>query len=446
MIASPQGHKTFSGQSHAYHMALAPYRPVYAPRPSTYPRRPLRISVVTETFPPEINGVARTMGRFVDMLLERGHAIDLIRPRLPDETRSATPERTGLREYLVRGMPIPRYGDLQVGLAWPNTLANTWQSSPPDLVQIVTEGPLGWSAMIAARRLGIPLASNFHTNFHAYSGHYGLGLMKRFISIGLRTLHNRCAATMVPTEEMRAQLEREGFLRLSVVGRGIDTRLFSPARRSTELRAQWRCKNDEPVALYVGRLAPEKNLKLFVRAALALRAADPRTRIVLVGDGPDAAALQQAHPDFIFCGMRKGEDLAAHYASADYFLFPSTTETFGNVTTEALASGLAVVAFDYAAAHQHIRHGESGLLMPFDDASAFIAATAQLAAQNRDDQVRNLAAMRRRARAVAEGLSWDRILDDLEEVLLRVADGVDASAPPAPATMAARAAASQPTL
>ena len=401
--------------------------------------------MVTETFPPEINGVARTMGRMVDMLLERGHAIDLIRPRLPGEPSSAPP-RAGLREYLVRGMPIPRYGELQLGLAWPNTLAHTWQASPPDLVHIVTEGPLGWAAMIAARRLGIPLASNFHTNFHAYSGHYGLGLLARVVSLGLRTLHNRCAATMVPTEEMRTHLARKGFMRLSVVGRGIDTRLFSPMQRSGELRASWGCSNEEPVALHVGRLAPEKNLKLFVRAALALRAADARTRIVLVGDGPDAAALRQAYPDFIFCGMRKGEDLAAHYASADYFIFPSTTETFGNVTTEALASGLAVVAFDYAAAHQHIRHGESGLLVPFDDASAFLAATVQLAARNREDQGRALAAMRRRARAVAEGLSWERILDDLEEVLLRVADGVEASVPPALPVMARRTGASQPTL
>jgi glycosyltransferase involved in cell wall biosynthesis len=380
--------------------------------------------VVTETYPPEINGVARTMGRMVDMLLQRGHAIDVVRPGQAADKAAASRSRARYRELLVRGVPIPRYGELQMGLAWPATLAAAWRESPPDVVQVVTEGPLGWSALVAARRLGIPVASDFHTNFHTYGRHYGFGWITSAVAVALRALHNRCAATMVPTEEIRTRLAAEGFRRLAVVGRGIDTALFSPARRNQALRAQWGCKGGEPVALYVGRLAPEKNLKLFVRAALAVRAVDPRTRIVLVGDGPDAAALRTAHPDFLFCGMRTGEDLAAHYASADIFLFPSITETFGNVTTEAMASGLAVVAFDYAAARQHIRHGSSGFLAPYDDAAAFIAAAVAMAESGAE-----MGQMRLNARAAAERLSWERVVDDLEEVLLRVADGIDAAIP-----------------
>lgn len=378
--------------------------------------RPLRVAVVSETWPPEINGVARTMGRMVDMLLARGHAIDLIRPRRPQEPAQVA--RQGFREFLVRGMPIPRYGELQLGLAWPRTLATTWRVWRPDVVQVVTEGPLGWSAVIAARGLGIPVASDYHTNFHTYSRHYGLGVVTGMVAATLRTLHNRCAATMVPTAEMREQLAQEGFRNLAVVGRGIDTRLFDPTHRSEALRREWGCAGDAPVALYVGRLAPEKNLQLFVRAALAVRTAEPRARIVLVGDGPDAAALRSAHPDFVFCGMRSGTDLAAHYASADLFLFPSLSETFGNVVTEAMASGLALVAYNYAAARQHLRHDVSGLLAPCGNEAAFIAAAVEMT-----QSAAARAQMRAQARAVAERLSWDRIVDDLEQVLLRVADG-----------------------
>ena len=382
------------------------------------PRRPLRIAVVSETYPPEINGVARTVGRMVNMLAERGHAIDLIRPRQAGEIAARSHPVDRIREFLVRGKSIPNYPQLQMGLAWPVTLENTWRANPPDVIQVVTEGPLGWSALIAARRLGIPVASEFHTNFHAYSGHYGLGLIRRSVTSGLRLFHNLCAATMVPTEQIRGELRAQGYQRLAVVGRGIDTGLFDPARRSLELRARWGCKGDEPVVLYVGRIAPEKNLNLFLRAALAVRAVDSRTRIVMVGDGPDANALRIAHPDFVFCGMQSGEALAAHYASADYFLFPSTTETFGNVTTEAMASGLTIVAYDYAAARAHIRNGESGLLVPFGDEAAFVDTASRL----HQTEV-NPTQMRARARQVALTLSWNRIIDSLETVLHQVAEG-----------------------
>jgi glycosyltransferase involved in cell wall biosynthesis len=197
-----------------------------------------------------------------------------------------------------------------------------------------------------------------------------------------------------------------------VVGRGVDTFLFSPVRRSERLRATWGCRGSETVALYVGRLAPEKNLRVFVEGALAMRAIDASLRVVLVGDGPQSAELRARHPDFVFAGMRIGEDLAEHYASADVFLFPSTTETFGNVTLEAMASGLALVAYDYAAARQYLRHGASALLAPVGDGAAFVGM-AQRLAKDRDLVTR----LRSEARRAAEGASWKRAFDDLERVL-----------------------------
>jgi len=376
--------------------------------------RALRVAVVTETYPPEVNGVARTVGLMVDALCERGHDVEVVRPRQRKER--ARLSGAGLRERLVPGFPIPFYRHLRFGVAPPRLLHEAWTEWRPDVVQVVTEGPLGWAAVSAARHLGIPICSDFHTNFHSYSRHYGLGVFASIVSRYLRILHNRTDCTLVPTTEMQAGLTALGFERAKVVGRGVDSWLFSPARRSERLRSTWGCRGSETVALYVGRLAPEKNLALFVRAALAMRAVDADLRVVLVGDGPQAAALQAQHPDFVFAGMRTGEDLAEHYASADVFLFPSVTETFGNVTLEAMASGLAVLAYDYAAARQYLRHGASALLAPYDDAAAFCEMAARLAG---DPALR--ARLRGESRRAAEAVSWGRAADDLELVLRGIA-------------------------
>ena len=383
------------------------------PIPSPDGRDALRVAVVTETYPPEVNGVARTVGLMVEALCERGHEVQLVRPRQRDEP--ALPMDEGPEQKLVPGMPIPFYRHLQMGFAPPELLQAEWSVRRPDIVHVVTEGPLGWAATSTARRLGIPTCSDFHTNFHSYSRHYGMGVFAGIVSRYLRFLHNRTGCTLVPTAEMRASLEAAGYERVEVVGRGVDTLLFSPARRSDRLRSAWGCRGGETVALYVGRIAPEKNLALFIRAALAMRAEDPSLRVVLVGDGPQSAELRARHPDFVFAGMRTGADLAEHYASADTFLFPSTTETFGNVTLEAMASGLAVVAYDYAAARQYLRHQASALLAPTHDGAAFVAMAERLA-----KQPELVSRLRVEARRIAETVSWCRTFDDLERVLRNV--------------------------
>ena len=381
--------------------------------PGITSQRPLFVSIVTETFPPEVNGVSRTIGTMVEALRARGHRIELIRPR--QGRKDAPASESHFEEVLKRGVPIPSYRELRLGLPAKRALLARWSARRPDIVHVVTEGPLGWSAVGAARKLGVPVASDFHTNFHTYSRHYGFGPLAGVVAGYLRSLHNRADCTMVPTNELKAELEAAGFERLEVVGRGIDRRVFGPDKRDEHLRASWGCRGDEPVAMYVGRLAPEKGLPLFVEAALAARVANPSLRIVLVGDGPDASSLRKRHADFVFAGMRFGEDLAAHYASGDLFVFPSTTETFGNVTTEALASGLAVVAFDYAAARQYIRHGQSGLLARPGDRDAFISHAQTLAS---DAMLRER--LRAEAALVGTSLSWPDVIDDLEALFRRL--------------------------
>lgn len=375
--------------------------------------RRMRVAMVTETYPPEINGVAMTMGRIVSGLQARGHTVQLIRPRQHPGDRPA--EQPLFEEVLQRGMPIPRYDALKLGLPAKQALMRLWAKLRPDIVHVVTEGPLGWSALAAASKLKLPVTTDFHTNFHSYSAHYGVGWLKTPITAYLRKFHNKALSTLVPTESLRRELAVLGFRNLEVVARGVDTELFKPQRRSAALRSDWGVKDGALVALSVGRLAPEKNLPLVLRAYRLMRELQPQLRLVLVGDGPERARLARENPDVIFAGMRTGEDLAAHYASADVFLFPSVTETYGNVTVEAMASGLAVVAYDYAAAQQHIRHSENGVLVPFGSADDFVQAAAALA--NDPARVRGLGAQ---ARVTTEKLDWSCIVAEFEQALLRL--------------------------
>jgi glycosyltransferase involved in cell wall biosynthesis len=367
-----------------------------------------RISVVTETYPPEVNGVANTAARFVEGLRRRGHDIELVRPRQSPED-AGSPEPGALEQVLMRGVSIPRYPNLRMGLASKRALLRLWSLHRPDVVHIVTEGPLGWSALRAATQLRLPVVSDFRTNFHAYSHHYGVGWLERPILAYLRKFHNRTLCTMVPTQAMRAELAALGFQRLRVIARGVDTALFDPARRCEALRAAWGARAGDPVFLYVGRLAAEKNLAAVIRAYRSAQREAPRARLVLVGDGPIRDALAAANPDAVFAGMRTGADLAAHYASADVFLFPSLTETWGNVTLEAMASGLAVVAYDRAAAAELIRHDVDGLLAAAGDEKAFLAQAAALAGQPQRIERLRIGA---RSRALESG--WDRVVEQLE--------------------------------
>jgi glycosyltransferase involved in cell wall biosynthesis len=370
-------------------------------------RRSLRVAVVTETYPPEINGVSATIARVVDGMLARGHELQVVRPRQDAADAGRGGER--LTHALMRGLPIPRYPQLKMGLPSKRALVRLWTTRRPDVVHIVTEGPLGWSALQTAMHLKLPVVSDFRTNFHAYSGHYGIAWLRNPIMGYLRKFHNRAASTMVPTEGLRSELAASGFERLRVVSRGVDTQLFDPARRSESLRAEWGADPQTMVVLCVGRLAPEKNLGTLLNAFHAMCAGAPRTRLVLVGDGPDKSRLMQQCPQAVFAGTRRGEELATYYASADVFLFPSVTETFGNVVPEAMASGLAVVGYDYAAAGQLIRHGENGLLAGFDDAEAFCAVARRMAGD-----LQRARALGTQARAAAGRLDWASIVEAVE--------------------------------
>lgn len=372
----------------------------------------MRIALVTETYFPEVNGVALTLERLVSGLLGKGDAVQLVRPRQPGSEGSSADRD----DILVRGLSIPCYPALQLGVFSRGRLLRAWRRDRPDIVHVATEGPLGWSAVSAARRLRIPLVSSYHTNFDQYGAHYGVGWLQRAVLGSLRTFHNLTHATFVPTDPLRTRLAEFGFRNLRILGRGVDTARFTPARRSTDMRRSWEVDDDSLVCLYVGRIASEKNLPLAIAAFTQIRNRQPRTRFVLVGDGPLRSKLQEKHPELLFVGAQGGETLAASYASGDLFLFPSLTETFGNVITEAMASGLPIVSFQNGAAAQHLRHETSGLLADIKCPSQFVAYAVR-ASQN--------AIFRHElgyaARESALRLGWEEITDQYRRDLLMIA-------------------------
>ncbi len=375
----------------------------------------LHITLITETFPPEINGVANTLGRLCDGLRARGHQVELVRPRQGSDQSRASDESL----LLCRGWPLPGYPGLQWGQSSMHKLLRRWKRQRPDVLYIATEGPLGLSALRAARRLGISVVSGFHTNFQQYTRQYGLGMLSRVLTHYLRWFHNRSTLTLVPSVSQRLELERRHFERLELLSRGVDSQLFHPAKRDNALRERWGLGNEDIAVLHVGRLAPEKNLGLLKRCFDSLQATYPQRqlKLIIVGDGPQREMLRKALPEAIFCGTQRGEELARHYASGDLFLFPSLTETFGNVVLEGMASGLGVVAYDQAAATQHIRHGYSGVLAMPGDEEAFCDAANWLLEEHE-----SLRRVRLNARQHASRQGWPAIIEQFERQLRGVCE------------------------
>ena len=368
-----------------------------SPAPDT--RR--HICVVSETYYPQVNGVALTLSHLVKGLQELGHRVSIVRPRQHrSDNGGPDPSVT-----VVAGLPLPGYKGLQFGLPAGALLQQVWMRNRPDVIYVATEGPLGWSAVAIARRLAIPVFSGFHTNFHSYSRYYGVGYLYGIVLRYLRWFHNRTRATLVPSSDLRDRLQILGFENVCCLGRGVDSELFDPVRRCSILRRQWGLGDDDLAVVYVGRIAGEKNLSLALAAYRAIKLTVNSARFIVVGDGPLRSSLETQDPEFIFSGMQLGPQLARHYASADLFLFPSETETFGNVVLEAMASGLGVIAYDYAAARSHIINEETGILVPLGDSRAFVAAAVKLASRPGE-----LKRVRRQAREYSRLIGWPRVV------------------------------------
>lgn len=302
--------------------------------------------------------------------------------------------------YRVSSVPLPPYPQIKVAPVHPG-VRHALEGFKPDLIHAVNPFILGWGAPSLSRRFGVPLVASYHTNVAEYARYYGLGYFDRVTRWHTRRLHNRATLNLCTSEATRDYLRSQGIGRVHVWPQGVDTERFDPSKASPWWRDRLSGGNpDEKLLLYVGRLAREKG----VERLKAILAAVPGTRLAIVGDGPARRDLEGefAGTRTVFAGQLLGEELAAAYASADVFLFPSLTETLGMAMIESLASGLPVLAARAGATHEVVDEGVSGFLYDPGMPSALIDAVRTLTA---DDELR--ARLARGARAAAEERSWE---------------------------------------
>nr|WP_278357270.1 glycosyltransferase family 1 protein [Acinetobacter lwoffii] len=373
-------------------------------------RPPLKIAIVTDTWAPEINGVAHSLLQLCKGLQQQGNSIFLIRPEQSESCQDFRPDQ----ECLVRAQSIPKYSGLQFG--WPQLikLSKALKKAQVDIVHIVTEGPLGFAMLQLARSLQIPVSSGFHSAFHDFSRFFDLAFLMKPVQHYLRWFHNNTQLTCVPSQDTADALHRLGFsCPLVVVGRGVDHSRFSPSHYRAKLRQQWQADEHTRVMLYVGRLSPEKEVDVLISAYRSMLAMDARTKLVIVGDGPDRERLMQLAKslDVIFMGSLSGQALSEAYASADVFVFASQVETFGNVVLEAMASGLPVIAYDYACANLHVQHGETGWLSRLGHQQGLIQHMLGL------PDLQRLQQMGAQARKKAEKVGWQYPVRQFEQAL-----------------------------
>lgn len=359
----------------------------------------MRVALICETFLPDVNGVTTTLCRLLEHLQGAGHEALLFAPH------GAPAEYAGVPVVPLGGMPLPMYPEVKLTPPQPGITAHL-RRFRPSLLHLVGPAVIGAAVPLIANNLRLPLVASYHTDFGAYSRHYGLGFLQSAVNTWLRWIHNRCRVTLCPSTATLRDLRSFGFRRLRIWGRGVDTERFHPRHRSKPWRQSVGLKPGESLLLYVGRIAAEKRVDLLPEALRGL----PNTRLVLVGDGPYRAELERrcAGLPVHFTGYLRGQDLATAYASADTFVFPSDTDTFGQVIQEAMASGLPVVGARSGGTLDLVRDRVTGRLFTPGVAGDLRARLRDLAA---DPTAR--IAMGLAGRSAAEQRSWPSVMGEL---------------------------------
>lgn len=397
--------------------------------PLAYLQRPPRVLFCTDTYAPQMNGVSVVTAHSIRGLAERGWRCEVVAPRYPRSAHVNGLERTGLESRVTSlpSAPMPGYRDIRLVAPAYRAVADAIDRFRPDLVHCQTEFMVGRLGQVAAARRGIDLVSSYHTDFGRYAEAYGAPFLRRPVTEYLARFHRRSRRVFTPSAAARADLAAMGVRTATVWGRGVDTTVFSPARRSPEARDRLGL-GSRFTFVHVGRFAAEKNVELVLEAYRRASASVPQgvMRLVLAGTGPREAALRSAASEGVtFLGHLDRETaLPELYANADAFVFASTTETLGLVVLEAMASGIPVIAAPAGGVRDHLRHEENGLAYPPGDVDALAAAMKFLASEPRYAME-----LGGRARDTAGRLTWESELDRLDAAYRAVLAGSAAVAP-----------------
>jgi glycosyltransferase involved in cell wall biosynthesis len=373
----------------------------------------MRIALFSEVYWPMVSGVAVTLRRLADSLTARGHAV-----RVYSATYALPPGGADRPEaHRSPSLPLFLYPDVHWAFPRMGALVEDLEGFRPDVIHVATEFSMGLAGVRLAHRLGVPLIASAHTNYEQYAARYGMDWVVRPGWRYLRWFYGQADLVLCPSQFYRDWLEARGVARTALWTRGVDTATFSPRHRDDAWRASVGAGPGDLLVTYVGRIAREKNLDLLLDAWPALAARHPGARLTVVGRGPLADPIRRRGiPGVTVTGLLEGPALSAAYASADLFVFPSTTETFGNVLLEAMASGLPAVAAAAGGVMEFARHGENAWLVGPNDGDALAAGIGRLM----DDE-----ALRRRLGAgalrTAAERRWDAIDDALIEDYRRVA-------------------------
>ncbi|GEO25145.1 glycosyl transferase [Alicyclobacillus acidoterrestris] len=355
----------------------------------------MRIAMFTETFLPSTDGIVTRLRATLNYLEQEGHEVLMFAPSgAPAKYASAT-------IVGIPAMPFILYPEKRYALPLPR-IGRAIKRFQPDLIHAVNPAFLGLGGIYYAWRYHLPLIASYHTNVPAYARHYKLNFLEPALWWYFRTLHNRADINLATSRATMNELEKQGFLNLGLWERGVDVELFQQAKRSTEMRRRLAPKAgpNDPVLLYVGRLASEKNIER-IRPCLD---EFPDLHLAIVGDGPYRRDLEQifAGTNAHFTGYMHGAELAEAYASADAFLFPSTTETLGLVLFEAMATGLPVLAADSPPTREVLENGRAGFIFDSSSDTAMIECVRQLLT---DDERRR--AIQQRGLEIAKTLDWE---------------------------------------
>ncbi|HWE99382.1 MAG TPA: glycosyltransferase family 1 protein [Caulobacteraceae bacterium] len=375
--------------------------------------RPLRVALFTGSYNYIADGVALTLNRLVGYLMDQGVEVLVFAPVGP---RAALVHRGELTP--VASIAVPLRTEYRLALGLTARARSRLETFAPDVVHIATPDLLGRDAQAFARRLGRPVIASYHTRYETYLKYYGLGLLERVFGRWLGRFYDRCTEILAPSPSMVDVLAASGVTRpVHLWPRGVDLDRFDPARRSLAWRRARGVADDEVLVAFVSRLVKEKRVDDFVDAVSAAQAAGARVRPLVVGDGPEREALARRLPTGVFEGFLVGDALATAYASADIFLFPSDTETFGSVTLEAMASGLPTVCADATGSRSLVEPGVTGFLAEVGDVPGLTAAVTRLA-EGVDLRREMGAAARRRATT----FSWDEAMAGVLARYLALAD------------------------